>query len=299
MRLKTLILHAVISIGILTTKAHAQSFLTTDKQFYVTNSDTDGTAWVDGGYPTPPVYSDGTGQTFTFYTWYYYWGDDGSGGTDQAYADLSISTRSQSEDDKHVSLGLVPSYTADCDGTEVYGDSIDIAEAYFTVCEIKSTTVVNAPDGTDDGREIVGVGERVNLVFTPDDVHVTWSSDGDSEGIDNYGISSFCMDGKNRFDGGCAPPNPAPLAAAGVRGESGRGCPADSAGSAGAVGVIGADTFGYGCKHSFWNGAWTRERVDGREERDERGRTATQALAGLRGGLAVCVFGVRGLLPGA
>ena len=85
-------------------------------------------------------------------------------------------------------------------------------------------------------QKSVGFTKQINVPFCPES---------------KLGISSFCMDGKNRFAGGCAPPNPAPLAAAGVRGESGRGCPADSAGSAGAVGVIGADNFGYGCKHSF------------------------------------------------
>jgi hypothetical protein len=31
---------------------------------------------------------------------------------------------------------------------------------------------------------------------------------------------SFCKSRSDWFDGGCAPPNPAPLAAAGVRGEA-------------------------------------------------------------------------------
>jgi hypothetical protein len=179
MKLKTLILQAVISIGILTTIAHAQTCLTTDKKFYVANSDTEGTAWIKGAYPDAPMYSDGTGQTFTFHTWYYYWDGDASGERDQAYADLNISTTSQSQEDKQVFLGLVPSYTADCDGTEVYGDSIDITQADFTVCEIKSTTMKSAPDGTDKGRETVGVCERVLLQIVPDcSVTVTWSTDG-------------------------------------------------------------------------------------------------------------------------
>ena len=34
-------------------------------------------------------------------------------------------------------------------------------------------------------------------------------------------LDVFWVGGRNRFDGGCAPPKPAPLAAAGVRGEHG------------------------------------------------------------------------------
>jgi hypothetical protein len=113
----------------------------TDRKVYVNYSSdgyypSEGNAWVDGNYPTAPQYTDGTGQTFSFWTWYYYWGGWGYGGTDQAWAGVPLSSVSSSEGDHNVTLDLVPSYKGDCDKKEVYGSKITIPQATYTVAYV-------------------------------------------------------------------------------------------------------------------------------------------------------------------
>jgi len=187
MKPKTLFLSLSL-ICALTSLACAQT-VKTDHKIYVNYSSdgsypSEGTAWVDGNYPTAPVYSDGSGQTFTFYTWYYYWGGWGYGPTDQAWAGVDISAVSGSADDHEVTLNLVPCYKGDCDSTEVYGSAIAIPKANYTVAYVsvsgsQSLNWIWYFDGSTPTN--YAVKNEVAITVMPDGISftdVTWWSEG-------------------------------------------------------------------------------------------------------------------------
>jgi len=166
----------VLGVIALTQFSHAAEVVT-DKKIYVKNSDESGSAWLTN-YPTAKPYTDDSGNDVPFYTWHYYWGDQGSGPDDQAYADVDVSTTSGSKDDKFVSLILYPTYMG-CDGKEVWGDAVDPdpSNANFTVCEIKSKALSQTVSNNDVEREKVGVCEVVQLDVVPA-INADWKTDG-------------------------------------------------------------------------------------------------------------------------
>ncbi len=106
-------------------------------------------------------------------------------------------------------------------GSGAVSNDTDFASTYYAFLPLTLETGVVyslqvdiAPTTLLDSSSFLGIGFAANTNTTNP------AQSGHSPWVKYFGTSTYSMAVKNRFDGGCAPPSPAPLAAAGVRGES-------------------------------------------------------------------------------